>query len=74
VPNLPAARAELVERSVDVSETQLYDADGLRPSREGDALDNVGFVSSATRTATAGASSRSPPAANDPRLGGPRTN
>jgi catechol 2,3-dioxygenase-like lactoylglutathione lyase family enzyme len=44
VPNLPAARAELVERGVDVSEIQLYDTDGLRPSREGDALDNVGFV------------------------------
>ncbi len=45
VPDLKAARAELVERGVKVTEIQVYDADGgLRPSREGDSLDNVGFV------------------------------
>jgi hypothetical protein len=34
----------LVERGVDVSEVQVYDVGGLRPTREGDVLDNVGFV------------------------------
>ena len=44
VSDLRAAHAQLVERGVDVSEVQVYGSDGLRPSREGDVLDNVGFV------------------------------
>jgi catechol 2,3-dioxygenase-like lactoylglutathione lyase family enzyme len=44
VSDLRAAHAELVERGVDVSDVQVYDVGGLRPSREGDVLDNVGFV------------------------------
>jgi predicted enzyme related to lactoylglutathione lyase len=44
VSDLRAAHAELVERGLDVSEVQVYDVGGLRPSREGDNLDNVGFV------------------------------
>jgi catechol 2,3-dioxygenase-like lactoylglutathione lyase family enzyme len=44
VPDLPAARAELVERGVQVSEIQVFEGGSARPSREGDALDNVGFV------------------------------
>jgi catechol 2,3-dioxygenase-like lactoylglutathione lyase family enzyme len=43
VSDIHAARAELVERGVRVSEVQVYDAGSLRPSSEGDALDNVGF-------------------------------
>ncbi|HMG32017.1 MAG TPA: VOC family protein [Jiangellaceae bacterium] len=43
VADLRAAHAELVERGVDVTGIQVYDTDGLRPSRAGDALDNVGF-------------------------------
>jgi catechol 2,3-dioxygenase-like lactoylglutathione lyase family enzyme len=44
VADLPAARAQLVERGVEVSEIQVFDGGSPRPSREGDALDNVGFV------------------------------
>jgi catechol 2,3-dioxygenase-like lactoylglutathione lyase family enzyme len=45
VPDLRAARAELAERGVEVSDVQVADAfGGFRPSREGDALDNVGFA------------------------------
>jgi catechol 2,3-dioxygenase-like lactoylglutathione lyase family enzyme len=44
VADLPAARAELVERGVEVSEVQVFDSDGPRAARAGDALDNVGFV------------------------------
>jgi catechol 2,3-dioxygenase-like lactoylglutathione lyase family enzyme len=44
VSDIRAAHAELVERGVDVSEVQVYDVGGLRPSREEDNLDNVGFV------------------------------
>jgi catechol 2,3-dioxygenase-like lactoylglutathione lyase family enzyme len=43
VPDIRAARAELHARGVEVSEVQVYDGGSLRPSREGDALDNVGF-------------------------------
>jgi hypothetical protein len=32
-------------RGVEASEIQVFDEDGLRPSRDGDILDNVGFVS-----------------------------
>jgi hypothetical protein len=45
VPDLEVARAQRVERGVEVSEIQVFDEDGLRPSRDGDILDNVGFVS-----------------------------
>jgi catechol 2,3-dioxygenase-like lactoylglutathione lyase family enzyme len=44
VPDIHAAHAELVERGVEVSEVQVIGASGPRPSREGDALDNVGFM------------------------------
>jgi catechol 2,3-dioxygenase-like lactoylglutathione lyase family enzyme len=44
VPDLPAARAELLERGVEVSEIQVAGPSGFRPSQEGDVLDNVGFV------------------------------
>ncbi len=43
VADLRAAHAELVERGVDVTGIQVFDTDGQRPSRAGDALDNVGF-------------------------------
>lgn len=43
VPDIQAAHAELARRGVEVSEIQVYDRDGLRPMRDGDALDNVGF-------------------------------
>ncbi|AOS63829.1 VOC family protein [Actinoalloteichus hymeniacidonis] len=46
VADLRAARAELVERGVEVSEIQLLgDPAGPRPPKEGESLDNVGFVS-----------------------------
>jgi catechol 2,3-dioxygenase-like lactoylglutathione lyase family enzyme len=45
VPDIRAARAELAERGLDIGEVQVYGPDGLRPSREGDDLDNVGFAS-----------------------------
>jgi catechol 2,3-dioxygenase-like lactoylglutathione lyase family enzyme len=41
VPDLHAARDQLVERGVEVSEIQVL---GENPRREPDALDNVGFV------------------------------
>lgn len=45
VSDLHAARTRLVERGVEVSEIQVADASGsFRPSREGDLLDNVGFL------------------------------
>jgi predicted enzyme related to lactoylglutathione lyase len=44
VADLPAARAGLVERGVEVSEIEVYGPDGPRPRREGDDLDNVGFA------------------------------
>ncbi|HEY8600383.1 MAG TPA: VOC family protein [Thermomicrobiales bacterium] len=43
VADIRAAHATLVERGVAVSEIRVYSQEGLRPSREGDALDNVGF-------------------------------
>jgi hypothetical protein len=43
VSDLHAARADLVEQGVEVSEVQVYDRGSLRPSRERDARDNVGF-------------------------------
>jgi catechol 2,3-dioxygenase-like lactoylglutathione lyase family enzyme len=44
VPDIRAARAQLAERGLDISEVQVFDSSGPRPSREGDALDNVGFA------------------------------
>jgi catechol 2,3-dioxygenase-like lactoylglutathione lyase family enzyme len=44
VSDLHAARAQLVERGVEASEIQVFDGSAFRPSREGDALDNVGFL------------------------------
>ena len=44
VSDIRVAHAHLVERGVDVSEVQVYDSGGFRPSREGDVLNNVGFV------------------------------
>lgn len=44
VPDLVAAHAELVARGVVVSAIQVYGKDGLRPYRDGDELDNVGFI------------------------------
>jgi catechol 2,3-dioxygenase-like lactoylglutathione lyase family enzyme len=43
-PDIRAAREEIAGRGVEISEIQVYDSDGLRPMREGDALDNVGFA------------------------------
>jgi catechol 2,3-dioxygenase-like lactoylglutathione lyase family enzyme len=43
VPDLVAARAELVGRGVEATEIQVYSEDG-RPRREGESFDNVGFV------------------------------
>jgi catechol 2,3-dioxygenase-like lactoylglutathione lyase family enzyme len=45
VSDIRAARASLAGRGLDISEVQVYSADGLfRPSRDDDALDNVGFA------------------------------
>ena len=44
VPDLPAARAELVERGVDVGEIQVMGAGPPRAAEAGEELDNVGFV------------------------------
>jgi catechol 2,3-dioxygenase-like lactoylglutathione lyase family enzyme len=45
VSDIHAARGFLVERGVDVSQVQIADTSGsFRASREGDSLDNVGFV------------------------------
>jgi catechol 2,3-dioxygenase-like lactoylglutathione lyase family enzyme len=43
VSDIRAAHAELVARGVEVTEVKVYDKDGLRPSRDGDDLNNVGF-------------------------------
>ncbi|WP_199443718.1 VOC family protein [Umezawaea beigongshangensis] len=44
VPDVRAARAELLERGVEVGEVQFFDTTGPRPAREDDALDNSGFL------------------------------
>ena len=44
VSDIHAARAQLVERGVEASEVQVYDAGSFRQARPGDALDNVAFV------------------------------
>jgi catechol 2,3-dioxygenase-like lactoylglutathione lyase family enzyme len=43
-PDIRAARDELAQRGVEISEVQVFGSEGLRPMREGDALDNVGFA------------------------------
>lgn len=44
VSDLRAARAQLVEREVDVSEVQVFDSGSFRLSREEENLDSAGFV------------------------------
>jgi catechol 2,3-dioxygenase-like lactoylglutathione lyase family enzyme len=44
VPDIDAARSELAERGLDVGEVQVIDGGAPRPRREGDVLDNVGFL------------------------------
>ncbi|MEJ3748834.1 VOC family protein [Actinomycetes bacterium KLBMP 9797] len=44
VADLPKARAQLVERGVDVTPIQVFAAEGQRPARDDDPLDNQGFV------------------------------
>ena len=44
VADLRAARAQLVERGVQVSEIQVAGPSGFRPAGEDDDLHNVGFV------------------------------
>lgn len=44
VPDVLAARTELVERGVEVSEVQVFAPEGPRPMRDGDDLNNVGFL------------------------------
>ncbi|WP_067973457.1 VOC family protein [Nocardiopsis trehalosi] len=44
VADLRAAHALLRERGVEVGGIQVYGAEGPRPVRDGDDLDNVGFV------------------------------
>ena len=45
VRDLRTARAELAGRGVEIGEVQVYDRDGtLRPARDDDALNNVGFA------------------------------
>ena len=44
VRDVRAARAELVERAVDVGALQVFDEGAYRPAEEGEDLDNVGCV------------------------------
>lgn len=44
VSDIYAARAELLARGVEAGEVEVYTAEGLRPARAGDQLDNVAFV------------------------------
>ena len=44
VNDIRAARVRLVERGVEVGEVQVVGASGPRPAREGEDLNNVGFV------------------------------
>jgi catechol 2,3-dioxygenase-like lactoylglutathione lyase family enzyme len=43
-PDIRATRDEIAGRGVEISEVQVYGPDGLRPMRDEDALDNVGFA------------------------------
>lgn len=44
VADLQAARAQLVDRGVDVTELQVFEGGGPRPYRQGDSLDMAGFA------------------------------
>jgi catechol 2,3-dioxygenase-like lactoylglutathione lyase family enzyme len=44
VPDVTAARAELIERGVEVSEMHVFDSGNYRPAVEGDELDLVGCM------------------------------
>ena len=44
VKDVRAARDQLLERGVEVGEVQVLGASGPRPARDGEDLDNVGFV------------------------------
>jgi hypothetical protein len=44
VRDLRSARAELVEKGVEVGDFQVFDDGSYRPAREGESLDNVGCV------------------------------
>ena len=44
VRDVRAARAQLVERGVDVGGLQVFDEGAYRPAEEGEDLDNVGCV------------------------------
>ncbi len=44
VKDIHAAHALLVERGAEVGEVQVIGASGPRPARDGEDLDNVGFV------------------------------
>jgi uncharacterized protein YndB with AHSA1/START domain/predicted enzyme related to lactoylglutathione lyase len=44
VPDIHAAHTRLVEGGVDNSGVVVFDSGSFRPARDGDALDNVGFV------------------------------
>jgi catechol 2,3-dioxygenase-like lactoylglutathione lyase family enzyme len=44
VKDIRTARAQLVERGVEVGGVQVVGASGPRPARDGEDLDNVGFV------------------------------
>jgi hypothetical protein len=58
VSDIYAARAWLAERGVTVSEVQALGPEGRRPARDGEDLNNVGFIFLAIRTAMAGRCSR----------------
>ena len=44
VPDVKAAREELIERGVDVGEVTVFDSGEYRPAREGESLDLVGVA------------------------------
>ena len=44
VADIRAARERLASRGLDISEVQVFAPEGLRPSRDDDELDNVGFA------------------------------
>ena len=44
VPDVKAAREELVERGVDVGEVLVFDSGEYRPARDGDSLDLFGVA------------------------------
>jgi hypothetical protein len=62
-PDIRAAREELAGRGVEISEVRVYAPEGLRPAREDDELDNIGFAFFSDPTGTSGRCSRSAPEA-----------